>query len=107
MNRTLISNVKKALMIQSLTLVKIINCVLYGADGVTQIPIVGATVFCTDSGRLGDDELLSFKLPDVLGNGVPAHANSPTDGVVARITLEGFPILAVHQVSIDGDLTEG
>ena len=86
---------------------KIINCVLYGTDGVTQIPIVGSSIFGVDSGRFCDDELLSLKVFNVLGNGVPAHANSPTDGAVAWITLECFPILTVHQVGIDSDLTEG
>ena len=47
-------------MPQPLTLVKIINCVLNGADGVTQVSIVGSSVFCVDSCRLGDDELLFF-----------------------------------------------
>ena len=87
-----------------MTLVKIINCVLYGADGVTQIPIVGSSIFSVDSGRLDGDELLSLKIFNVLGNGVPAHANSPTDGAVAWIALEGFPIFAVHQVGVDSDL---
>ena len=86
---------------------KIINRVLYRADGVEKIFIVGATVFGADSGRFGEDELLSLKVFNVLGNGVPAHANRTSDGAVARITLEGFPILAVHQVGIDSDLTEG
>ena len=86
---------------------KIINCVLNRADGVTQISIVGATVFCMDSGRFCEDELLSFKLPDVLGNSLFAHANRTSDGAVARIALESFPILAVHQVGVDSDFTEG
>ena len=94
-------------MIQPLTLVKIINRVLYRADGVEEISVVGATVFGADSGRFCDDELLSLKVFNVLGNGVPAHANSPTDGAVAWITLEGFPIFAVHQVGINSDLPEG
>ena len=34
--------------------------VLYRTDGVTQIPVVGSSVFCVDSGRLSDDELLFF-----------------------------------------------
>ena len=41
-----------------LTLVKIMDRVLYRADGVTQISVVSATVFCVDSCRLGGDELL-------------------------------------------------
>ena len=85
---------------------KIINCVLYGADGVTQIPIVSATISGVDSGWFGDDELLSIKVFDVLGNRVPAHANCPTDGAVAWVALVGLPVLAVHQVGIDSDFSE-
>ena len=81
--------------------------VLYRTDGVTQISIVSATVFCVDSCRLGGDELLPLKVFDVLGNRVPAHANCPTDGAVAWIALVGLPVFAVHQIGIDGDLTEG
>ena len=47
-------------MPQPLTLVEIINRVLYRADGVTQIPIVSATISGVDSGWFGDDELLSL-----------------------------------------------
>ena len=83
------------------------NRVLYRADGVTQISIVSATVFCVDSCRLGDDELLSLKVFNVLGNGVSAHVNSLTDGLVAWVALVGLPIFTVHQIGIDGDLTEG
>ena len=107
MNRTLISNVKNALMIQSLTLVKIINRVLNGADGVEEISIVSAPVFGADSGRFCEDELLSLKFPDVLGNRVSAHVNSLTYALVAWIALEGFPIFAVHQVGVDSNFPEG
>ena len=86
---------------------KIINCVLYRADGVTQIPIVSSPVFCADSGRLGDDQLLSLKFLDVFGNGFFAHANRLSDGVVARIALEGFPIFTVHQIGVDSNFPEG
>ena len=86
---------------------KIINCVLNRADGVTQISIVGATVFCMDSGRFGDDELLSLKVFNVFGDRVSAHANRLSDGVVARIALEGFPIFTVHQIGVDSDFPEG
>ena len=93
-------------MIQPLTLVKIINCVLYGADGVEEIPIVSSSVFGADSGRFGEDELLSLKFPDVLGNRVSAHAYRPSDGAIAWVALEDFTILAVHQICINGDLAE-
>ena len=94
-------------MPQPLTLVKIINRVLYRADGVTQIPVVGSSVFGVDSGWFGDDELLSLKVFNVLGNRVSAHANCPTNGAVAWVALECFPIFTVHQIGIDSDLPEG
>ena len=94
-------------MPQPLTLVKIMDRVLYRADGVTQIPVVNSTISGVDSGRLGGDELLSLKVFNVLGNRVPAHANCPTNGAVAWIALIGLPVLAVHQVGIDSDFSEG
>ena len=66
---------------------------------VEKISVVSSSVFGADSGRLGDNELLSLKFLDVLGNGFIAHAISLTDGV-AR---EGLSILTEHQVGIDGD----
>ena len=94
-------------MLQPLTLVIIIDRILYRTDGITQISVVSPTISGVDSCRLCDNESLSLKFPDVLGNGFLAHANCLTDGVVARIALKCFPIFAVHQVGIDGDLTEG
>ena len=47
------------LMPQPLTLVKIVDRVLYRTDGVTQVSVVGATIFRMNSGRLDGDELLS------------------------------------------------
>ena len=47
-------------MPQTLTLVKIMDRVLYRTDGVTQIPVVGATISGVDSGRLGGDELYAI-----------------------------------------------
>ena len=94
-------------MPQPLTLVKIMDRVLYRADGVTQVSIVSPTISGVDSGWFSGDELLSLKVFNVLGNGVSAHVNSLTDGLVARIALVGLSILAVHQIGIDSDLTEG
>ena len=51
---------KLRLMPQPLTLVKIMDRVLYRADGVTQIPVVNSTNSGVDSCRIGDDELLFF-----------------------------------------------
>ena len=94
-------------MTKPLTLVKIMDRVLYRTDGVTQIPIVGSSIFGVDSGRLDGDELLSLKVFNILGNGVSAHINWITYGLVAGITLVGLPVFTVHQVGIDSYLTEG
>ena len=51
---------KLRLIPQSLTLVEIFDRVLYRTDGVTQVTVVGATIFGVDSGRLDSDELLSI-----------------------------------------------
>ena len=45
---------------QALTIVKIMDRVLYKADGVTQISVLDATISGVDSGRLDGDELLSI-----------------------------------------------
>ena len=68
---------------------------------------MGATIFRMNSGRLDGDELLSLKVFNILGNGVSAHVNCLTYGLVAGITLVGLPVFTVHQVGIDSDLTEG
>ena len=94
-------------MSKPLTLVKKFDRVLYRADGVTQVSVLDTTISGVDSGRLNGDELLSLKVFNVLGNRVSAHVNSLTYGLVARITLVGLSILAVHQIGIDSDFTEG
>ena len=56
------------LMLQSLTLVKIVDRVLYRTDGVTQVSVVGATIFGVDSGRLNGDELPLFLNAEMVAN---------------------------------------
>ena len=46
-------------MSKPLTLIKIMDRVLYRTDGVTQIPVVSTTISGVDSGRLDGEELLS------------------------------------------------
>ena len=48
------------LMPQSLTLVKIMDRVLYRADGVTQVSVASPCISGADSDRLSGDESLSF-----------------------------------------------
>ena len=74
-------------MSKPLTLVKIMDRVLYRTDGVTQVSVVGATIFGVDSGRLNGDELLSLKVFNVLRNCVSAHVNSLTYALVAWVAL--------------------
>ena len=47
-------------MLQPLTLVIIMDRILYRTDGVTQVSVVGATISGVDFGRLDGDELLSL-----------------------------------------------
>ena len=98
---------KLRLIPQSPTLVKIVDRVLYRTDGVTEVSVVGATIFGVDSGQLDGDELLSIKVFNILGDRVSTHVNSLTDGLVAWVALVGLPVFTVHQVGIDSDLTEG
>ena len=51
---------KLRLMLQSLTLVKIVDRVFYRTDGVTQVSVVSPIISGVDSGRLDGDELLSI-----------------------------------------------
>ena len=83
------------------------NRVLYRADGVTQIPVVSATISGANFGRFGGNELLPLKVFNILGDRVSAHTNCSSNGAVAWIALVGLPVLAVHQVGIDSYLTKG
>ena len=56
-------------------------------------------------GWLGEDETLALKPVHVLLDGVVAHADGATDGAVARMTLIGLSVLAVHKECEDGDLS--
>ena len=94
-------------MSKPLTLVKIMDRILYGTDGVTQVSVVSPIISGVDSGRFDGDELLSLKVFNVLGNGVSAHVNRFAYGLVARITLVGLSILTVHQVGVDSNFPEG
>ena len=47
-------------MAKSLTLVKIVDRILYRTDGVTQVSVVSPTISGVDSGRFAGDELLSI-----------------------------------------------
>ena len=51
---------KLRLMTKPLTLVKIMDRILYRTDGVTQVSILNTTISGVDSGWLNGDELLSL-----------------------------------------------
>ena len=51
--------------------------------------------------------MLVLQLPNVLGYGVGAHARVLTDLPDAGPALVGFPVLAEHQVGVDGQLAWG
>ena len=51
---------KLRLLPQTLTLVKILDRVLYRTDGVTQVTVLDTTISGVDSGRVDGDELLSL-----------------------------------------------
>ena len=56
-------------------------------------------------GWLGEDETLALKPVHVLLDGVVAHADGATDGTVARMTLIGLSVLAVHEECENGALS--
>ena len=58
-----------------------------------------------DHRRLGADEALMLQPVHVFLDGVVAHANGASDGAVARMTLIGLSVLAVHEKCENGDLT--
>ena len=66
---------------------------------------MSSAVTCPDHGRLGVDESLVFKPVHVFLDSVVAHANGASDGAVARMTLIGLSVLAVHQKCENGDLS--
>lgn len=47
---------------------------------------------------LGAEEAFAPEAVNILPDGVVAHSDRSADGGVARITLEGFSVLAVHEV---------
>ena len=64
-----------------------------------------STILGLDLGWLCVDEALSFKALHVLSHGVLTHACGIAYCGVARMALECFPILAVHEERIYNDLS--
>ena len=79
----------------------VIHRLLDGTDGELQRPIPHLAGFHAHLGGFNIDELPFFKLANVLGNRVGAHARVLADLPDAGPALVGFPVLAEHQVGVD------
>ena len=66
---------------------------------------MSSAVTGSNHGWLGENEALVFEPVHVLLDGVVAHADGATDGAVARMTLIGLSVLAVHKECENGDLS--
>jgi hypothetical protein len=73
-------------------------------QGILQAAVVSATVTSANHRRLGIDEALALKAIYIFLDGVIAHADGFTNRGVARMTLKGFPVLAVHEECKESDL---
>ena len=72
---------------------------------IEQTPVVDAAVACPDGSRLGVDKSFALQLIHVFLHGVVTHTDRLPDGSVTWMAPEGFPILAIHQESENGDLS--
>ena len=76
-------------------------------DRIAQTSVVNSSVLCVDLGRLGEDQPLLFKTLNVFLHAVFASTDGFADRRVARMTLEGFSVLATHQKRVHQDLAVG
>ena len=74
-------------------------------DGIEEAPISGAAIFGADCSGYCGNEPFVFQHPDIFTDSVWTHFNGFTNGAVAGIALEGFPVLAVKQEGIDSNLS--
>ena len=88
-----------------LTLESRVDHILYRQDAEKQIPVAFLPVLRREKRRLGFDQSLPFEQGDILPDRVPAHADSGTDGVIARVAGVRLPILAPDQKRIDQNLS--
>ena len=86
--------------ITHLTIVVILNRLLYREDRVEQTSVMTLTVSKCDLSRLGCDETFLLKLADIFADTVPASVYGFTDCLETRITLIRFTVLAVHEVRV-------
>ena len=68
---------------------------------------MNSAVSSLDLGMLGGNQPLVFKASHIFLHRVVAHTDGLADGTEARMALEGFPVLAVHQIGIDKNLARG
>ena len=68
---------------------------------------MNSAVASLDLGMLGGDQPLELQTSDVFLHRVVAHTDGLSDGTEARMALEGFPVLAVHQIGIDKNFARG
>ena len=66
---------------------------------------MSSAVTSANHGRLGKDEALAFKPVHIFFYSVVAHTDGAADGAVARMTLIGLSVLAVHKECENGDLS--
>ena len=88
-----------------LMLVKIINCVLYGADGVTQVSVMNSTISGLDPGRLHADKSLNplFRFRLIFNSVVHYHwiKNVKNAKILITIIVILYIILLTSCVSCD------
>lgn len=60
---------------------------------------------CTDRCRFSCDQMLLFQSRYIFFDSVSTESYRPANGFVTWMTLKGFPILAVHQVSVHRNLS--
>ena len=87
-----------------LLLIAVLHRLLDRADCIEQGAVVLLSFLRDHTGRLGGDEPLCNQSVDVFFHGVLAQSHRRADGLVARVTLKGFPVLAEHQISVHRDL---
>ena len=90
-----------------LALQVVVDSFLDGTDGELQRSIPHLAGLGTHLRWLYVDELLFFQLPNVFRNRVCTHAGVLADLPDAGPALVGFPVLAEHQVGVDGQLAGG
>ena len=86
--------------ITHLTIVVILNRLLYREDRVEQTSVMTFTIFKCDFSRLGCDETFLLKLADIFTDAVPTPVYGFADCLETRITLIRPAILAVHEVRV-------